>query len=150
MVNVTAQALKCSQTDYRHASKNPGNSSFQWLFLCWYTKRGEKYDTCIINKIRIWVDVLGRETERERGEMEINDHFYSTAHSLPKQLKNSCKSRSGELINSSGKLFWGRIFQSGSKTRLWLHVPSRPHQLNSSESTTRYSSFPLRWNSPLV
>lgn len=83
--------------------------------------------------------------------MEINDHFYSTAHFFPKQLKNSCKSRSGELKNSSGKFFWGRIFQSGSKTRLWLHAPSTwwsiCSALSSSESTTRHSSFPLRWNS---
>lgn len=113
-----------------------------------YTKRGDKYDTCVINKIRIWVDVFGG---RKGGEMEINDHFYSTAHFFPKQLKNSCKSRSGELKNSSGKFFWGRIFQSGSKTRLWLHAPSTwwsiCSALSSSDSTTRYSSFPLRWNS---
>lgn len=114
MVNLTAQALKLTQTDKR-ASGNAGNCLFQWIFSCRYTKTGDKYDTCVINKIGIWVDVF----ERKRGEMEINDHFYSTAHFLPKQLKN--KSRSGELKNSSGKFFWGRIFQSGNETRLWLH-----------------------------
>lgn len=135
MVNVSEQVLKWTQTDNRHASKNARNCLVQWLFSCQFRKRGDKYDTCAINKIRIWVDVFG---ERRREEMEINDHVYSTTHFLPKQLQNSRKSR-------SGKIFWDRIFQSGSKTRLWLHASmwwSICSALNSRKSQSRPSSFP--------
>ena len=114
MVNVSEQVLKWTQTDNRHASKNARNCLVQWLFSCQFRKRGDKYDTCAINKIRIWVDVFG---ERRREEMEINDHVYSTAHFLPKQLQNSRKSR-------SGKIFWDRItvWQQNSIMTSRVHV----------------------------
>lgn len=60
----------------------PGTVCFSDYFRAGTQNQGDKYDTCVINKIRIWVDVFGK---RKRGEMEINRHFYSTAHFLPKQ-----------------------------------------------------------------
>lgn len=85
--------------------------------------------------------------------MEINNHFYSTAHFLPKHLKNSCKSRSGELKTGLVNFSEAEFSSLAAKLDYDFTLPSTWWSiclaLNSSESTNRYSIFPLRWNSRL-
>lgn len=90
-------------------------------------------DTCVINKIRIRVDVFG---DRKREEIEINRHIYST---VPLPSKTNWRAAEKQVWWIQKQLWWICLRQNfPAWQQFWIMTsPSRPRGEASAQAWNR-------------